>query len=90
MTPAKLGGATIVLALLRSIIVVALTLGAAAALTHYVTLPEPLGTMTWIIAGCYSAFVIGVTALVVVAFLVTASAQDTVIRRMAPRGRKLR
>lgn len=77
----KLGVGTIILAVLRSAIIVAVALAGAAALTHYVALPEPLGTLTWIIAGGYSAFVIGVTALTLAAFAVAANAQSSVRSR---------
>jgi hypothetical protein len=61
-------GVSIFTGIIGAIFRIVLVLAAAGALTHYVSLPEPLGTFVWIGASAYAALcVLGIVMLALAA-----------------------
>ena len=74
------GIGVILAVLIKAIVMIALLLGGAYALTTYVKLPGLVDTLLWIAAGGYSLLIV-VGVFMVIAALVTAGSQTNTARR---------
>lgn len=80
----KLGLGVLAIAIVKALLVITLTIAGAAALTHYVALPEPLGTLVWILAIGYSLLCVA-TVVIMVAALAAGGVATSAVRTPAPK-----